>query len=44
MWVETFWYGGGIYEMFPASLETLRFYIDNDWSINKWGLGFFEFV
>jgi hypothetical protein len=40
MWVENLWYGGGIHERLPASLETLRFYIYDYWSIDEWGMDF----
>ncbi|KAE9379496.1 hypothetical protein N431DRAFT_451349 [Stipitochalara longipes BDJ] len=36
MWEENLWYGGGIHEVLPASLEVFKLYIYDDWSINGW--------
>jgi len=37
MWYEELSYGVGVHEMLPASLESLKLYIYDDWSINGWG-------
>lgn len=36
MWHEDLWYGYGIHEVLPTSLECLKLYVYDDWSINGW--------
>lgn len=36
MWHEDLWYGGGIHEVLPTSLASLKLYIYDDWSIHGW--------
>jgi hypothetical protein len=36
MWVEDLWHGEGLHKILPASLERLKLYVYDDWSINGW--------